>query len=77
MKIDFKKKAEEILAELYFIVGPKDHHDDNVLIIEKALKEAYNEAIEESAKTVGDTVMRFSSEQEIVMDHILGLKVTP
>lgn len=68
--IDFKKKAEE----LHF--NPAEGFL-KVEMIEQALKEAYNQGIDESAKIAGDVRMRFQSEQESVCDAILALKIKP
>ncbi len=39
---DIRKKAEETLAAMYFIVGPVDHYQENVAYIESALLETYS-----------------------------------
>lgn len=69
--MDFKKKAEQLAIANH----PQGFFNSSQANdIEKALKETWNEAIEESAKMIGNTNMRFHSEQEAVVDHILILK---
>lgn len=44
-----RERAVFVLAKLKLITGPVDHYDENISIIEQALIETRNDALEEAA----------------------------